>query len=804
MAHWTWRDTLLMIGLVSLPLYLFPHLAFLQHANEMPRMFATEAMARGHLYIDDGISTYRYRKRMDISQSFCLSGQVARALRASGAGPIRSSSCRPHFYSNKAPGPSAFAVPFYRLALLQSRITGKRATYAQKLWWSRLGVSVLSFVLLLLGLSSVMERLDIDPHPRRATMVAYGTGSLALVYAVQFMSHELAAAGALVSFALLLRKRLSPAVLFGAGLTAGIAVAADYQSALVVAVVFVFGLFRLRHWYDAVIGIAGAALPLGLLAWYHAACFGWPLWTGYEFLVDRSDQALHGTAPLGIVGPQLHALIASLFSARDGLFFLSPWFIATLPGLAILLGGAEHQYEPHDHEAPSPDRSLGRRLATRFSLADVWALLGIAIVSWAVVALLTHTTANRGVLAPSAGLWSISGIILVLTGRMRFRRPETKLTIGSVMVALGITTPILERLLPQGWWQVFAWTTLGLWPAMVVRIRPNRYLTTAGIALAVFDLLYGLAAGQAGSIHGHGFLLAGWLAAGILALTLWATGSDGPPRRPRDAPSTKSLQFSVGLVILVILTLSLWFLSSVRFWHGGWQVGPRYLAVALPFAALGAAPALLWAWRHRWAWAIVSGLIVVSMVVYVFSAATFPHYPKSFKNPLFDLVFYLFDRGYVATNLGQWFHLTGASSLIPYLVLSALLAWFVAAGRLGFRSATDRGGRRLVIGVLGICLALFVLAGYRRLPHTNFERCCSWITRMWDRERHAASRKQSPTDRLRRSMRPRRPGPDRLVKQDMPHILLLPLLDANSSLESNRNYGMIDGLEEDTTGAVAL
>jgi hypothetical protein len=197
-----------------------------------------------------------------------------------------------------------------------------------------------------------------------------------------------------------------------------------------------------------------------------------------------------------------------------------------------------------------------------------------------------------------------------------------------------------------------------------------------------------------------------------------------------------------------------WFVSSVTFWHGGWQVGPRYLAVMLPFLTLAAAVGFRWFWHRGLLWVAVAALVVVSMAVYVPTAATFPHFPKSFVNPLFGLVGYLLDRGYVAHNFGQYFlGLSQSAGLLPYFFLAAALAVYAACGPATFGRWNGASPRRLLYGTLAVCAAVFVLHGYRQLKRTRFEKCCAWITRKWEAERRATGTAPLASQRRRRLRR---------------------------------------------------
>jgi hypothetical protein len=177
-----------------------------------------------------------------------------------------------------------------------------------------------------------------------------------------------------------------------------------------------------------------------------------------------------------------------------------------------------------------------------------------------------------------------------------------------------------------------------------------------------------------------------------------------------------------------IAVLYLLFLSSLSFWRGGWQVGPRYVTVMLPFVMVPVAVAVAAAdraggWRGALAWTGAIALITTSIVIYSLSAALFPHYPESFKNPVHELVLALLGQGYAPWNAGWLIGLRGAASLVPYLAAVAALVAIAAVPR----------RERLLPGVAGVALAGVILALYGALPgggapaRRSYARITTWM-----------------------------------------------------------------------------
>lgn len=135
---------------------------------------------------------------------------------------------------------------------------------------------------------------------------------------------------------------------------------------------------------------------------------------------------------------------------------------------------------------------------------------------------------------------------------------------------------------------------------------------------------------------------------------------------------------ATALVCIAVAAIFILFISSISFWRGGWGVGPRYVTAMLPFWLPPIACALH-AWRDRpLLVGALAGSIVSAVVVYCASAATFPYWPDSLKNPLFEVTFRLLGDGAVAPSLGRALGMTGLASIAPMLVgCAALTGWAI-------------------------------------------------------------------------------------------------------------------------------
>jgi hypothetical protein len=185
----------------------------------------------------------------------------------------------------------------------------------------------------------------------------------------------------------------------------------------------------------------------------------------------------------------------------------------------------------------------------------------------------------------------------------------------------------------------------------------------------------------------------------------------------------------LGLTLAVVVTYLL-FISAINFWRGGWQMGPRYITVMLPFMMVPVAAALSEAER-RWATrAVAVGLVTVGVVVYAVSCAVFPHFPERFANPLHEVTFRLLGDDLVAYNAGWLLGLRGVVSAAPYgLMLAGVLGWMAWPRRPG-----GVAGRALDAAA-GLGLAALVVVAYGAFPGGGAaaERAYAWITTVMPR-----------------------------------------------------------------------
>ena len=299
------------IAIVLAYLYVFPYFPAIQSANELPRVYLVKAIADDHTFeIDHGVQTW---------------GTTFDVSRAPDG----------HSYSNKAPGSSLLVAPVYAAVEL---VAGE-PSLGETMWLCRFVTGVVPTLLFAWLLWGFLARFAPDPHVRRLVVVAYLFGSMALTYSILYFSHQLAAvclgSSWIVAIDVAERRRAANAMI-AAGALAGGAILCDYQAAFVVVPLAIDIALRVdrKHLVRAlVMGGAGAAVPIALLLYYHAACFGSPFRTGYGLSTSAHG---HEQGLLGLSTPSWRAFIGSTLDPDNGLFTLAPWLLLAIPGAVTL------------------------------------------------------------------------------------------------------------------------------------------------------------------------------------------------------------------------------------------------------------------------------------------------------------------------------------------------------------------------------------------------------------------------------------------------------------------------------------
>ncbi len=126
------------------------------------------------------------------------------------------------------------------------------------------------------------------------------------------------------------------------------------------------------------------------------------------------------------------------------------------------------------------------------------------------------------------------------------------------------------------------------------------------------------------------------------------------------------------VVALLVCGSTYVLISFMNNWRGGWTVGARYLAVALPFAGWFALEGGRWLVRKtaapRGVGALAVACLSVGLLLQGAPSAYYPHLPEAFTRPLPQLVRWLVRHDFAPYNAGRYFlGWTGTASMAPLL-----------------------------------------------------------------------------------------------------------------------------------------
>jgi hypothetical protein len=161
------------------------------------------------------------------------------------------------------------------------------------------------------------------------------------IYAGTLFSHVPAAALVAAAWALALDlgggpRRRAPWKSFAAGAAAGLAVATEYPTAILLGVLLGAMIAGGRGAGRIAAFASGAILGLAPALAYNSLAFGSPIATGYAFKTAARDAAVHATGWAGVTFPSAERLFGVLFSASRGLLFYCPLLLLVPSGIVAM------------------------------------------------------------------------------------------------------------------------------------------------------------------------------------------------------------------------------------------------------------------------------------------------------------------------------------------------------------------------------------------------------------------------------------------------------------------------------------
>jgi hypothetical protein len=230
-----------------------------------------------------------------------------------------------HYYSNKAPGLSLFAVPAAEAVRLP---TGSKWNFESdpRLWGVRVLTTGLAFVFCVFMVGRIAE--GVAAGTGAPTLVAFGLGTLMSAFAATGFDHDLTAALGLAAFVLAWARR--PAL---AGLAAGAAYLVEYQGAAILLLVMAY--VALRGLRPLALYVAGVVPGLVVSAAYSWAAFGRPWRNPHSYELNRFAGVNPHSGVLGVHFPSAHG-IRVVFVGDRGLLVAWPVVAAAAAGLWLL------------------------------------------------------------------------------------------------------------------------------------------------------------------------------------------------------------------------------------------------------------------------------------------------------------------------------------------------------------------------------------------------------------------------------------------------------------------------------------
>ncbi len=234
-----------------------------------------------------------------------------------------------HYYTEKAPGSSLWAVPACALHAAVSRLLGVEWTVSVSRYFTRVLVLSLPAALFLVLFWRVAFALTGDLVASLWATAAYGLGTQALPYATVYTGHLLSGMLCFSAFAigfalrrgLVGRRRLAMTV---AGLALGLAVLTEYQTAIIGVPVLVYLLVSVRGKGEVVALVVAGLVPMVFLGYYNWVCFGGPFELGYKHVYHRLFRQYMAEGVHSLTYPHLTVLYGITISKYRGLFFVSP------------------------------------------------------------------------------------------------------------------------------------------------------------------------------------------------------------------------------------------------------------------------------------------------------------------------------------------------------------------------------------------------------------------------------------------------------------------------------------------------
>lgn len=178
---------------------------------------------------------------------------------------------------------------------------------------------------------------------------------------------------------------------------------------------------------------------------------------------------------------------------------------------------------------------------------------------------------------------------------------------------------------------------------------------------------------------------------------------------PLAVPLLWKKQRALALSLVVTMLFYAIFVSSFRYWIGGWALGQRHLTPLMPLLALGLGLVmheLAQGWRRwqRMAQVALATMIAIGIIQISAACLTMPTFAEEFINPFYELSLRLWRLQMFPHSLGTMLGLSDGWGLLPAALaaLTLLLLALAAAAPAHFPDLLD--ARQRFIAALSIAL----------------------------------------------------------------------------------------------------
>lgn len=244
-----------------------------------------------------------------------------------------------HFYTDKAPGISFLAVPFYFIASKILRLCSSSSALVDYIF--KIYIPTFFVVIIPSAIMGVIFYKTINMFLSNIRLsilgtMSYSLGTIVFFYSNMFYAHHVAGFLFFTAFYILIKssniKEINKSKIFLSGSLLGLAILCEYP--MVVFAVFVFAyLFAVTKSIKKLIYLAiPVCLAVIILCIYHYACFDNPLKTGYNYEYSHYFAKYHAQGISGIKLPKLSRIIKLTFGLKRGIFMMHPFLLFAFPG----------------------------------------------------------------------------------------------------------------------------------------------------------------------------------------------------------------------------------------------------------------------------------------------------------------------------------------------------------------------------------------------------------------------------------------------------------------------------------------